>query len=178
MGFSWRGCVGGHYLDCGHSNRRPDPGRRKAQRQGSTPPASASSVESTEGRDFIRYPTDHLFGIIDEPDQAGSAIVALRSAGIDDDSVSTFHGDAGAIRIDASGSSHGLFARLIRISQAMSMDGDQSQRYEDEARNGHTVIAVHIDDDDVRDQALGILKTHHGHYINYYRRLHSENLVP
>ncbi len=141
-------------------------------------PNSSATDEAAESGAFIGYPTDHLFGIIDEPEQAGSAIVALRSAGIDDDSVSTFHGDAGAIRIDASGSAHGLFARLIRISQAMSMDGDQSQRYEDEARNGHTVIAVHIPDDGVRDRALGILKTHHGHYINYYRRLHSENLVP
>jgi hypothetical protein len=57
----------------------------------------------------------------------------------------------------------------------MSMDGDQSQRYEDEARSGHTVVAVHSSDPVVRDQALGVLKAHGGHYIHYYSRLHSES---
>lgn len=128
--------------------------------------------------EFIRYPTDQLFAIVDDSGETGRAIPALRAAGIEEDGISSFRGEAGAVRIDASGSHHGLFARLVRVSQAMSMDGDQSQRYEDEARSGHTVIAASAPATEVPDRALGILKAHGGHYINYYARLHSENLEP
>jgi len=146
--------------------------------EGALPRKLVADDESADAGEFIRYPNDHLFGVVDGAAPAGEALAALRALGIDDDDLSTFTGNAGAIRIDASGAHHGIFARLVRAAQAMSMDGDQSQRYEDEARRGHTVIAVHTSDPLLRQGAVQVLKSHGGHYINYYARLHSENLEP
>jgi len=146
--------------------------------EGALPRKLVADDESADVGEFIRYPTDHMFAVVNEASAAGEAFAALQAVGIEDDDLSTFTGNAGAIRIDASGTHHGIFARLLRVAQAMSMDGDQSQRYEDEARKGHTVIAVHSADPVVRQRALQILKSHGGHYINYYARLHSENLEP
>ena len=64
--------------------------------------------------EFIGYPTDNLFGIIDDPVKAELALQALAAAGLADET-EVFHGVDGAHRIDASGAKHGRLAQLWRL---------------------------------------------------------------
>lgn len=137
---------------------------------------AAHPAPSDVDHHFVAYPTDSLFAVIDEPAEAGAVMAELEGAGIGKESVLAFAGDAGAAEIDGDGVNHGLLARAVRIAQAVSMDADQTHRYENEARAGHTVIAVHGAAS--KAPALNIFKAHHGHFINYYARLHFEAIEP
>ncbi|MEO8541551.1 MAG: hypothetical protein ABI577_17550 [bacterium] len=143
----------------------------------STAEAAASEPEAAASG-FLAYPVDYLFGVVDDSGEARAVTTELHSGGIADELVSTFAGEAGAIRIDAQGEHHGIFGRLARIAQAMSMDADHAQEYENAARAGKTVFAIHSSDADLRAGARSILKAHGGHFINYYARLHFETLDP
>ncbi len=149
------------------------PSRRRMSRAD----AAAAEPEAASG-EFLGYPVDYLFGLIDDSGAARAVSAELHVEGIADELVSTFTGEAGAIRIDAHGEHHGMFGRLARIAQAMSMDADHAQQYENAARSGQTVFAIHSSDADVRAGARSILKLHGGHFINYYARLHFETLDP
>jgi hypothetical protein len=139
---------------------------------------AAASEPEAAASPFLSYPVDYLFGVVDDPGAARAAAAELHGRGIADELVSTFTGESGAIRIDARGDQHGMFGRLARIAQAMSMDADHAQQYENAARAGRTVFAIHSSEAGVRSAARSILKAHGGHFINYYARLHFETLDP
>ena len=127
---------------------------------------------------FIAYPTDYLFGIVDDASEARAAVQEMESAGIAEEDVSVFTGETGALRIDASGARHGVLARAVRLLEAMSMNADHAGQYEDAAREGRNVIAMHAHGGEDKAKAQAILAAHHGHFINYYARMHFETLVP
>jgi hypothetical protein len=118
---------------------------------------------------FIGYPTDNLFGIIDDPVKAEQALQALATAGFAAET-EVFHGEEGAHRIDASGANHGRLAQLRRLHQKTTVEREHAEQYEQAVLQGYCVIAVHTSDPDQREQARQVLKEHGGHFINYYGR--------
>ena len=128
---------------------------------------------STQNSDeFIAYPTNTLFGIINDVADAENALLALTAAGFSDDTVQVYCGEAGAARIDASGIHHGRPAQLMRLFQATTGERAHADRYEKAALEGHHVIAIQIDDadSDMREDVRQTLKAHSGHFINFYGR--------
>ncbi|MCB0016171.1 MAG: hypothetical protein KDE09_00205 [Anaerolineales bacterium] len=119
--------------------------------------------------EFIGYPTDNLFGIIDDPVKAELALQALAAAGLADET-EVFHGVDGAHRIDASGAKHGRLAQLWRLRQSTTVAREQAEQYEQAVLQGRCVIAVHTSDPEQREQIQQILKAHSGHFINFYGR--------
>lgn len=129
--------------------------------------------------DFISYPTNRIVAVIDDEDAAAAAVGELRaSLGIEEKEITALRGPEGAAGIDPTGEHHGLVARIVRLVQFTTMDGDHAQRYADEASAGHTVLLVHLDQDSKVQPAREILKRHGGHFINWYARLHFETLDP
>lgn len=151
--------------------------RAPSERNASRVDEAASEPEAAASP-FLAYPVDYLFGVVDDSGEARAATAELHNGGIQDELVNTFTGEAGAIRIDGRGDQHGMFGRLARIAQAMSMDADHAQQYENAARAGQTVFAIHTSDANARADARSVLKAHGGHFINYYARLHFETLDP
>lgn len=137
---------------------------------------SDANREAESGK-FISYPNDCIVGIVDDDAQAAEVRRLLAEAGLDA-STSVLRGPAAADEIDASGAHHGLIARIVRLVQFTTMDGEQSQRYEDEARQGHSVFIVHLDEHENIEKVRAVLKDHGGHFINWYGRLHFETLEP
>jgi rRNA-processing protein FCF1 len=118
---------------------------------------------------FIGYPIDNLFGIIDNSDDAETALQALVTAGFAND-IQLFHGEEGAHRIDASGAKHGWLAQLRRLHQKSTVERAHAEQYEQAVLQEQCVIAVHTSDPEQRERARQILKAHGGHFINYYGR--------
>lgn len=126
-------------------------------------------VEQDKSKKFIGYPTDNLFGIIDEEHRAEHALKALAAAGFVEDT-QVFHGQAGAAMIDASGSKHGFLAQLRRFHQKTTVEREHAERYEQAVMNNQCVIAVHTNSAEAREQVRLILKENGGHFINFYGR--------
>ena len=118
---------------------------------------------------FIGYPTDNLFGIIDDKHDAEQLLKALAAAGFTEQT-QVFHGEEGAARIDASGTRHGFLAQLRRLHQKTTVEREHAERYEQAVLDQRCVIAVHTNNSEEREQLRSILKEYGRHFINYYGR--------
>lgn len=130
---------------------------------------SKLSKDVNEGK-FIFNPRNNLFGIIDDQVKAEQAIKALVSSGFAEDEITVFIGEQGAHQIDADGSEHGRLTRIIRWRQSTTPARQDAERYEKAVYEGKYVIAVETNNLDTREIARKILKTHGGHFINFYGR--------
>lgn len=120
--------------------------------------------------DFIPYPTHKVVGIIDDVGDAKAAVRDLQKAGFSATQIRVLTGKEGARRINARGDKHGVWARTLRSIQKVLGDYEipHATRHEREMLAGHFGIGVTARDKDERKKALRILKSHRGHFINFY----------
>lgn len=130
--------------------------------------------------EFIFYPTNKVVGIINEPQDAEAALGDLRAAGFTADEIEVLTGEGGARRIDVTGEGHGPLARGVRSLQRVLGDyeGAHVRRHEEEFLAGHYGIGVTAKDEEAREKARAILKSHRGHFINFYGLWAMEVLDP
>ncbi len=124
--------------------------------------------DQQDSEEFVAYPAGYIFGIIDDRDDAERLMTELTAAGVERSAVLRFTGGEGARRIDASGTEHGILARVIRFLEYADDSRIQAEEYARQARSGHCVIGVHAPTHDERERARGLLKSRGGHFINYY----------
>ena len=122
-----------------------------------------------DNSDFIFYPTNKVVGIIDDPSDCKAALHDLRDAGFTASDIEVLTGEEGAHRIDPTGKEHGLLARFVRfLDKAGDVDSDHIKRHEQEMLAGHFGIGVSAKEPEAREKVLEILKSHNGHFINFY----------
>ena len=129
-----------------------------------------SSNDKHDNSDFIPYPTDKVVGIIDDSDDAKAALRDLRAAGFTAAEIEVLTGEEGAHRIDVTGEGHGPLARFVRSFQKVlgHYEPVHVRRHEEELLAGHFGIGVTAKEPERREKVLEILKSHHGHFINFY----------
>lgn len=117
----------------------------------------------------LSFPDDTVVGIVDEPDDAAAAVEGLLAAGVSEDDIQVMCGDAGAKRLDPSGTRHGLLGEIHRIIQHF---GDQEvahvQRQAAELRKGGFLIAAPAESDEEAERVADIMRSNGGHFINHY----------
>lgn len=154
--------------------------RRKRVRASSSRPTIGPikrPPEAEDKSDFIPYPTNKVVGIIDDVEDARVALHDLQEAGFTADQIRVLTGKEGAHRIDPRGDQHGLFAHMLRSIQKLGdYEIPHATRHEQEMLAGHFGIGVTVRRKKNRDKALHILKSHHGHFINFYGPLIMEIL--
>jgi hypothetical protein len=129
-------------------------------------------------RRFIGYPIDSLLAVVPSSENAAAAAAELKSAGIPDRDITILRGDEGASRFDPTGAVHGLFSRLRRIVSFTVMDQLPDMAWYDAAiRAGQAVIMVRLRGDDRKADAIRIVREQGGHFINYYGRFATEEIV-
>ncbi|MDQ3802550.1 MAG: hypothetical protein M3416_01670 [Acidobacteriota bacterium] len=130
--------------------------------------------------DFIFYPTNKVVGIVDDPGDAKAALRDLRAAGFTVDEIEVLTGEEGAHRIDMTGEGHGPLARGVRALQKLLGDYEPAhvRRHEQEFLAGHYGIGVTAKDQEAREKVREILKSHNGHFINFYGVWAMEVLEP
>ncbi len=156
---------------------------RHRQRVGTLPSRPAikpiKSRPETKGKsDFIPYPTNKVVGIIDDVADARAALHDLQEAGFTARQIRVLTGEEGAHRIDPRGDQHGLFAHMLRSIQKKLGDYEipHATRHEEEMLAGHFGFGVTVRRKKDRDKALQVLKSHRGHFINFYGPLIMEIL--
>jgi hypothetical protein len=127
---------------------------------------------------FIGYPTDSLLAVVPDAESAARAAAELKSAGVRDRDITVLRGDEGASRFDPTGAVHGLIARVRRIVSFTVMDQLPDVAWYDAAiRSGNVVVMARIRGDDLKAGAVRIMRAHGGHFINYYGRFATEEIV-
>jgi hypothetical protein len=126
---------------------------------------------------FLFYPRGKVIGVIDSPAQLDGVLTALREQGLSSKDIEVFSGVEGIRRIDPKGRFHGLLGRLTRVMQALGNELEHIERYEKELRAGHFVVVISAGAER-RKEIARILAEHGGHYVDYFRALSIEHLVP
>jgi hypothetical protein len=132
-------------------------------------------------RRSFAYPTHHLLAVVDDPAAAAEAGRALVAAGFAAADVTVLRGDEGAEgadRLDGLGSVGGLWRRLIRATQFVTMDQmPDFLTYEAALRDGRAVVAVRAGDRPAMLRARDLLIGAGAHFMNFFGRLSTEELA-
>ena len=122
-----------------------------------------------DSSDSLSLPRDSVVGVVNEPDEATSAVEDLIARGIAEDDIHMLCCDSGAHRLDPSGERHGTLGRIQRVIQLFGdKEVEHLQRQAAELRKGHFLIAAPAENDEERDLVAEVLKSHGGHFINHY----------
>jgi hypothetical protein len=133
---------------------------------------------SVRQRRFIRYPVDRLLAVIDDAAQAAGVAAELVERGIPSPDITLLRGMEGAERLDGTGASNGLRARMRRLVDFTVADQLVDMAwYEWAVRDGRVVIMIRVRGDGPRSMALDVLRRHSGHFINHYGRFATEEVV-
>ena len=135
-----------------------------------------SSVNEPASK-FTFDPTNKVVGVVDDARDAEAALLACRTAGFSTDEVELLTDQEGAQRIDASDVKVHVFLSTQRVPEFYDAPVI-GRRIEEELLAGHHFIGVTAKDGDARERAREILKSHGGHFINFYGRWAAESLEP
>jgi len=138
-----------------------------------------SSGEQPEGAGD--YPTDHVLGIVESPDEAAGVVEALIGSGFLVSEVNLACGQAAADVLHANTGRSGLANIAIRIAERLGVSNDEMQlkaSYEQALRDGHLVLLVATPTEERKELATRTLREHGAHTVNYMGRFSIEMLVP
>ena len=115
--------------------------------------------------------------MVDDPNTAARVAAALKAAGISDRDITVLRGDESASRFDPTGAVHGILTRLRRIVSFTVMDQLPDMAWYDAAiRAGKAVVMAKVRGD-AKDEAIRIMREHGAHFVNYYGRFATEEVV-
>jgi hypothetical protein len=126
---------------------------------------------------FIGYPTNRLLAAFRDPAGAAGAAAELMTAGLRAADVTILRGDEGADRLDGTGATNGLVARVRRTVSFTLMDQlPDMAMYERAVRDGGAVLMVRVRGEQRKAVVVDALRRHGAHFINYYGRFATEEV--
>lgn len=128
---------------------------------------------------FIFNPTNKVIGIIDDADDVRLALRDLRAAGFTADEIEILTSQEGAQRITDEKQDESV--HIIHPTQKPQDYYDAPvivRQIEQHLLAGHFGIAVSAKEPEARERLREILKSHHGHFINFYGTWAAEALEP
>src|SRR3954464_10951260 len=147
------------------------------------PGAGGGSREDTERmptKRSLTYPTDHLLAVFDDAGDAAAAAADLGRAGFATAAATILRGGEGVERLEPSTGQTGRWTRFLRSVQYVTMDQmPDFPAYVAALRDGRAIVAVHVPGGrDGRAKARDVLEQHRGHFMNFFGRYATEELVP
>lgn len=132
--------------------------------------------ESKKHSEFISYPTNKVAGTINDSADAQAGIEELIEAGFNTDEIDVIYGEEGMRRLDPTGEKHGLLARLQRTFLQLNEEPKHLRHHVEDVLAGNFVIMVLAEESEKQARAAQILKSHGGHFINFYGRWTMQSL--
>jgi hypothetical protein len=148
---------------------------------GDTSDHETSGAADDQRPEQIRYPVNHIVGIINTDTEAARAVKALRAGGFLDSEVHVAAGQAEADALHAQSGRGGLADLAIRFAEFLGISDDEMETkelYEQAMRDGRFVFVIDAPSEDRRNQAAKILREYGAHTVNYMGRLARTEIVP
>ena len=119
--------------------------------------------------EFLGSARGRLLAVFDAAAAGDDAATEIEALGVPKDRIEIFAGDEGASAFDGSGAHHGVLGRLYRAFQFTLVDqAPDFSYYEGAARLGRVVLSVKPNGDKEMRRAVGVMRAHGGHFINYF----------
>jgi hypothetical protein len=129
----------------------------------------------------IRYPANHVLGILDTQQAADAAVAALTSGGFMESEIQIGTGAEMGDRLDAATGRRGLAHVLIRFAEwigATNEEIETKNRYEQAMRENRFVLSVAAPTPERKQQAAQILRQQGAHTVSFLGTHTIEHLVP
>ncbi len=129
----------------------------------------------------VRYPENHVVGIVDTPEQAAAAFHALTDGGFLESEITLACGVEAADRLQASSGRSGLIGRVLQVADRLGVRDEELEtkhEYEQALRDGSITFVVLAPTEERKQRAADILREHGGHFINFMGRYTIEQLAP
>jgi hypothetical protein len=130
---------------------------------------------------FVFNPTNKVIGILDDAGDAQAALRDLRAVGFRTEQLEFLTNEEGAQQIELTGEEREVSMHVIGSNERPQAFYDAPgliAQIEEELKAGHYGIGVGATDSEARERVREILKSHGGHYINYYGTWAVEALEP
>lgn len=129
------------------------------------------SASKFDGQESLPVPDSHILAIIENPDEAKVIVETLNGSGFAPDHIGLLTGEADGEKLDAATGRKGFFAKMLSSGVDMGdRDTEYFKQYRRALLEGHTVIGVEAKNDEMRDEARQILKTHGARFITFFGR--------
>ena len=129
----------------------------------------------------VRYPTNHVIGVVDTVEQLTSAARALRRGGFLDSEIEIVCGPGAADALGENTGRTGLAHLAIRLAERLGIADEEMEvkdRYEQALREGRFGISVLAPTEERKTRAGQILRDHGAHFVNFLGRFSIETLHP
>lgn len=130
---------------------------------------------------FVFNPTGKVIGIIDDAGEVTAAVRDLTAAGFMAREIELLTNEEGAQWIDRTGEGSDVLVHIIGSTEKPQHYYDAPgivRRIEQALKGSHYGIGVGANDSEQRERVRDILKSHGGHFINYYGYWTAESLEP
>lgn len=137
--------------------------------------------ESDKKTKFTFDPTNKVVGIIDDASDVKDALSDLKASGFTAKEVELLTDEEGASRLGLKPNELEVLIHIFHPTQDVPSFYDAPvivRRVEHELLAGHYFVGVAAGDGEARGRARDILKSHGGHFINFYGRWAAEALEP
>lgn len=141
----------------------------------------AAQHHEHKSAETIRYPTNHVIGVVDTQAQLASAAGALASGGFMTSEIRVHCGVESADALKASTGRTGLAGLAIRIAERIGVDNIEMEfksSYEQAMRDGQFVVLVAAATAERKDRAMQLLTEHGAHTVTFHGRYSIEGDLP
>ena len=129
----------------------------------------------------LRYPTNHVVGVLDTEQQVADAVAALTAGGFLASEVQVATGPAAADRLNAGTGRLGFGNLAVRVAERLGVANDEMRlkdRHEEALRDGRFLILVATPTDERKDRAAQLLGERGAHTLVHMGRFSIEGFVP
>lgn len=129
----------------------------------------------------VRYPANHVVGIIDSPEQVNAIVPELLANGFMESEVHVHCGAERAEAVNASTGRKGLANLMIRIAERLGIEDiemERKEKYEQAMRDGRYVILIATPTTERKDRAAELMTQHGAHSMSFHGRFTIETILP
>jgi len=119
----------------------------------------------------IRYPENHVVGLLDTTEQLESAVEALTNGGFLPSEIECIHGAAASEKLRANTGRSGLAHLAMRFAESIGMPNDETtikNQYADGLGKGQLLLAVLAPSEERRRVAARILEERGGTNVRFF----------
>jgi hypothetical protein len=131
----------------------------------------------TEQTTTTKIPNNHVIAVLPSDGAIKSAISDLTRNGFDDNTV--LRGEGVTNEVDPKAENSGAIGNLARaVGDHLSEEQNFLAQYQEEARSGNAVLAIHVKDKDQAEAATQILEKYSARNIRFFGKLAVTDLSP
>jgi len=145
------------------------------------PHRDAAESTSAHAHESVRYPTNHVLGIVDTREDATALLSALEGSGFLTSETESRTGAQNADDLHASTGRTGIANLLLRFAERIGAADEELEtkhRYEQAMRDNRFVVAVATPTEERKELASQLLRSHGAHTITFFGKHTIEYIVP